>query len=352
MLVLCPAPSQAVSGSDTITTIAGTAVPGYSGDGELATAAQVNQPRATDVGPDGSIYVADTYNNRIRKITREGRISTIVGTGEAGATGDGGPAVEATITWPHDVAIDDLTGMIYIADSNSNRIRRVDTNGIITTFAGTGRPGYSGDGDVARLARLKYPKGLAVHGGALYVADSKNNRIRRIDLESRIITTIAGTGTASYTGDGGPAVSATFNAPQRIALSTNGHLFVADTLNHAIRRIRPNGVVTTVVGTGVAGSTGDGGPGVLARVSTPRGIAVDGSQTVYFSDSGGDLVRSLNVRTGIVSVVAGTGSGGYTGDGGPAQGARLNNPRGLTVDNQRGLIIADTFNNTIRRILP
>jgi len=353
-LVLAGSPTiaQAVTTSSPISTIAGTAVAGFSGDGGAATNAQVNQPRDADVGPDGAIYLADTYNNRIRKIEANGSISTIVGTGIAGSTGDGKQARKARIALPHDVAIDDNTGLLYIADSNSHRIRQVDKRGIINTVAGTGQPGFSGDGQVATLATLRYPKSVAVFGGALYLADSMNHRIRKIDSTTRIITTAAGTGVASYTGDGGPGAAATFNTPQRIALDPSGNLYVADTLNHAIRRIDPAQRVTTVLGTGTPGSSGDGGNGVLGTINTPRGVSVDGSDTLYVSDTGSNRVRSLNLRTGIISPVAGSGSTGYSGDGGPAGSARLKNPRGLAVDNQGGLIIADTFNSAFRRVAP
>jgi hypothetical protein len=341
--------AAAVTPNSTITTLTGNGSAGFSGDGGPAARAQVNLPRDSDVGPDGSIYLADTYNNRIRKIDPRGIITTYAGTGVGGFGGDGGPARNARLKWPHDVVVDDASGTLYFADSNNDRIRKITRTGIITTVAGTGRAGFSGDGGPATAARLSKPKSVALHGGFLYLADSRNHRIRRVNLGTGIITTVAGTGVAGFGGDSGPARAARLNVPQRIALDGTGGIFIADTENNRIRRVTPQGTITTVAGTGVEGFGGDGGPARQARLRLPRGIAVGGA-IIYIADTGNHRVRQVNQATGIITTVAGTGVAGYSGDGGRAGSARLDNPRGLTVDNQGRLLIADTFNSALRRV--
>jgi trimeric autotransporter adhesin len=340
-----------VTRSSIIRTLTGTHVAGFSGDGGPASAAAVNKPRDTAVASDGSIFIADTFNNRIRLIAPDGIITTYAGSGSPTFGGDGGPAVKAGLKWPHDVCVD-AAGDLFIADSNHSRIRKVTPSGIITTIAGTGAAGFSGDGGAAKSARLHDPKSVALWGGSLYFADSLNQRIRAINLTTGIIRTIAGNGVAGFGGDGGPALKASFNVPQRIAFDDSGNLFVADTLNNRIREIATNGTIRTVVGTGVAGFGGDGGQGVLAKIKVPRGIAFDANGRLFFSDTGNNRVREWNPSTGVVTTIAGGSGAGYSGDGGPAGSARLNDPRGLSFDNAGRLIIADTFNSVIRVVAP
>jgi trimeric autotransporter adhesin len=339
-----------VTSASIITTIAGTHVAGFSGDGGPATSAQINLPRDTAVALDGSIFVADTYNNRIRLISPTGIITTYAGSGSSVFGGDGGPATKAGLKWPHDVCVDDA-GTLYIADSNHNRIRRVTPDGVITTVAGTGKSGFSGDGGLATKAQLQNPKSVALWAGNLYFADSINERIREVDLSTGIITTVAGNGVAGFGGDGGPALDASFNVPQRIAFDAAGNLFVADTKNNRIREIKTDGIITTVVGTGVAGFSGDGGAGTSAKIKVPRGVAFDASGHLFFSDTGNNRVREWDPTTGIVTTIVGGGQG-YAGDGGPAATAKLYNPRGLSFDNAGRLIIADAFNNVLRMVTP
>jgi sugar lactone lactonase YvrE len=332
-----------------IHTVAGTGVAGFSGDGGPARGARVNLPRDTAVAPDGSLYIADTSNNRIRRIRPSGTISTVAGTGARAYGGDGGPAKAASLSLPHDVTVAD-SGVVFVADANNHRVRRIAVDGIITTVAGNGSRGSSGDGGPARRARLMNPKSVALFGGGLYVADLSNS-VRRVDLATGTITTVVGTGTAGYSGDGGPARAATLHGPQRIAFDPSGNLYIADTLNHVVRRVDATSrVITTVAGTGTAGFNGDG-PALRTRLSFPRGIAVADRSTLFVADSDNHRVRRLDLTEDTLTTVVGDGTAGYRGDGGPAERARVSNPRGLTVDGG-ALVVADTMNSAIRVVRP
>ena len=251
--LVAAAPSDGlVSGGSVITTIAGTGQAGFSGDGGQAVNARLNQPRDSAIGPDGSIYITDTYNNRIRRIAPSGTIATIAGNGSATYNGDNRPATTASLSWPHDVTVDGA-GIVYIADSDHNRVRRVGLDGMITTIAGTGVLGSTGDGGPATSARLNKPKTVVVFGGGLYIA-GLDNKVRRVDFTTGIIARVAGTGAAGYSGDGGSALKARLNGPQRLQMDSTGNIYIADTLNNVIRRVdAATGDIRTVAGTGVEG---------------------------------------------------------------------------------------------------
>ena len=337
-----------------IYTFAGTGEAGAGGDGGPATEAQLNIPFEMAIDGSGNVYVADGFNRRIRRIDPEGVITTIAGTGEPGYSGDGGAATEAQLVYPYGLVIDG-SGNLFVSDLSNYRIRRIDPEGVITTFAGTGAPGFSGDGGPATEAQFGPPYGLALDGsGNLYVADLGNHRIRRIDPEG-VITTIAGTGERGFGGDGGPATEAQLNRPYGLAVDTSGNLYVADQGNRRIRRIDPEGVITTIAGTGEWGFSGDGGPATEAQITIVRGLAVDESDNLYVTDPNNFRIRRIDPE-GIITTIAGSGPtgnvGGYSGDGGPATKAQLGYPTNLAVDASGNLYTSDQTNQRIRVIRP
>lgn len=421
--------------------VAGTGAPGFSGDGGPATAAATT-PIVVGVDGSGNVYIADD-GSRIRRVDAvTGIISTVVGNGTYGSSGDGGPATAASLSTVIGIAFD-VSGNMFIADVGAARVRRVDAvTGIITTVVGTGVPGYSGDGGPATAAQTT-PVGIALDAagnlfvsgdgrvrridamtgiistvagplgtagiaidaaGDLFVADPSSNRVRRIDGVSWIISTVAGTGTAGYSGDGGPATAAALRAPWGVATTAAGELLIADTENRRIRRvaagvistlggngeggfsgdgglatnaqlyfptavaIAPNGdvavctsnrirkieagtrVITTIAGTGVWGDSGDGGPATAAQIREVRGMAYDPSGGLLIADHPNDRVRRIDPLSGIITTIAGTSPGGYSGDGGPATAAQLSQPVAVASDGAGNLFIADTLNNRVRRV--
>jgi sugar lactone lactonase YvrE len=331
-----------------ITTVAGTNGSGYSGDGGQATKATLDYPYGVAVDAFGNVYIADTYNQRIRKVAANGTITTVAGTNGSGYTGDGGAATKATLYYPYGVAVDSF-GNLYIADTDNSRIRKVATNGIITTVAGTNGYGYSGDGGPATNARLYYPYGVAVDlSGNLYIADTDNSRIRKVATNG-IITTVAGTNGSGYSGDGGAAINSMLNDPRGVAVDSSGNLYIADIYNSRIRKVATNGIITTVAGTNGSGYSGDGGPAANARLYYPYGVAMDSSGNLYIADSENSRIRKVSTN-GIITTVAGTNSSGFSGDGGPAANASLDYPGGVAVDSSGNLYIADTDNQRIREV--
>ncbi|MCZ2355764.1 MAG: hypothetical protein LC115_03565, partial [Bacteroidia bacterium] len=337
--------------SQTIITVAGVGTTGFSGDGGPATSAQVNSPTSVCRDIYGNLYIADRYNHRIRKVdANTGVITTIAGTGTAGFSGDGGLATAAQFNQPIGIIVA-VDGTIYISDNNNNRIRKIDTAGIITTIAGTGTAGFSGDNGPATAANLKLPWGVALDSNnKLYIADRDNDRVRKIDINTGIITTVAGTGTTGYSGDAGLATSANFNKPISVAVDTAFNLYIADENNHRVRKVTyATGIVNKIAGTGAGGYNGDGGAAVGAQLNYPSGVAVDLAGNVYISDRMNHRLRKINT-SGTISTFAGTGSGGFSGDGGNATSAKILYPRELFSDGSGNIYFTDTNNNRIRKI--
>ena len=336
-----------------ITTIAGTGTIGTTGDGGAATSALLYYPVGVSADISGNVYITDTNNCKIRKVTSSGIITTFAGTGIYGSSGDGGAATSAALLGPLGVSVD-ISGNVYIADTGNNKIRMVTSAGIITTFAGTGYGGFtgyggsSGDGGAATSAQLSYPYGVSPDiSGNVYIADTRNLKIRKV-TSAGIITTIAGTGTQGTSGDGGAATSALLGAPFGVSADISGNVYIADYDLRKIRMLSSTGIITTIAGTGTAGSSGDGGAATSAQLYQPFAVSVDISGNVYFTDTSNNRVRMVT-STGIITTIA--GGGGSESDGIVATSILLNNPSGISVDISGNLYIADLSHNKIRKIV-
>jgi sugar lactone lactonase YvrE len=383
------------AGTAKILVVAGNGTKGFSGDGGSATDAQLNTPRGVFVDSSGSIIIADTANHRIRKVNNlTGDIGTVAGTGAAGFGGDNGPAIAAKLNNAHTICLDS-SGNIYVADTENGCIRKIDTLGTITTVAGTGGSnGYGGDGGPAKSAKLDRPKGVAVDsGGNIYIGDTNNHIVRKVSTSGIIITVAGIPKSAGDKGDGGLATNAELRKPGGIFVSSSGNIFISDTDNNKIRLVvKSSGNIFTIAGTGSAGYSGDGGLATDAKLDHPKGvcldimeviiadtmngclrrahlggtivtlfsfkslglnhaqgIAMDDVGNLFIADTDNHLVRKLDI-SGEISVVAGTGSAGFSGDHGPAISAKLDKPRGIAVDSMGNVYIADTNNDCIRRV--
>ncbi|PYK02282.1 MAG: hypothetical protein DME23_02000, partial [Verrucomicrobia bacterium] len=333
-----------------ITTVAGHGSLGFDGDGGPAVEASMSTLFGVAVGPDGSLYVADYENNRVRRVGSDHVITTVAGNGNADFSGDGGPAVVAGLNAPSAVAVGS-DGNLFIADSANRRVRRVRPDGIITTLAGRGIFGGSnGDGGPAVAAGLGFLNGVAVGlDGSLFIAESEN-RIRRVGTDG-IITTIAGNGFEGFGGDGGPATASVFYNLGGIAVGSDGSLFVADSGNNRVRRVGPDGIITTVAGNGIFGFSGDGGPAVAASLNYPIGVALGSDGSLFIANYFNSRIRRVG-SDGIINTIAGNGTDGFSGDGGEATAAALSNPFGIAVGPDSSLFITDRGNRRIRQVGP
>ena len=338
----------AAAQSQTIDTIAGNGSWGFSGDGGPATAASLYYPTDVIVDGMGNRYISDINNLRIRKVTPAGIISTIAGNGTYGFSGDGGPATSAQLAYVYQLAVD-AGGNLYIADYDNNRVRKVTSAGIISTIAGNGTYGFSGDGGPATSAALQRPVGVAVDGaGNVYFGDYSNHRIRKV-TPAGIISTVAGNGTATFGGDGGPATSASLYYPLGISTDAGGNLYIADQGNQRIRKVTSSGIISTVAGNGTYGFSGDGGPATSASFSTVWDVTPDNRGNLYVADSDNYRIRKISA-SGLISTVAGNGTRGFSGDGGPAANASINYASGVATDTAGDLYIADQNNHRVRKV--
>jgi len=333
-----------------ITTVAGIDTLGYNGDNMLAISASLYTPSGVAVDEIGNIYIADTYNERIRKIDTVGIITTIAGTGSYGYNGDGIPATNAKLYFPVGIICDNL-GNIYFADAYNNRVRKISTAGIITTIAGNGDTAFNGDNITADSATVYDPHAVAFDAlGNMYISDWGHHRIRKINT-SGVITTIAGTGVAGYTGDDGPAITAEINGPYYIITDNIGNVYFADAYANVVRKINVSGIITTFAGNGLIGyPDGDGGTADSARLSNPIGLAIDGSNNIYIADAYHSRIRMVSGSNNIITTVVGNGTPGFSGDNGPAINAEINIPTGMALSSDGTLYIADYNNNRIRRV--
>ncbi len=333
-----------------ISTVAGSGTNAFGGDGGPATSGWLQAPSGVAVDSAGNLYIVDAGNFRIRKVNTAGIISTAAGNGTLLFSGDGGPATNAGIH-PQGLSAGvaaDNSGNLYFADSGNLRIRKVDSAGIITTAVGNGQLIFGGDGGPATSASLFRPAGIAFDSaGNLYIADTSHVRVRKVDT-SGIITTVAGSGALGFSGDGGPATGAAFNAPNAVAVDGAGNLFIADQTANRVRKVNTSGIITTVAGNGTFGFAGDGGPATNAQLLGIEGIAADSAGNLYIADRSNNRIRKVDTA-GIITTVAG-GRPGFSGDGGAATSAGLSLPSGVAVDAAGNLYIADTVNHRIRKV--
>ncbi len=336
----------------TMVTLAGTGETGADGDGGPGTTARLNQPAGVAVDTAGNVYVADTLNHRVRKIDSRGRITAFAGNGDLGSSGDAGPALDATMNVPVDVAVD-AGGAVYISDLNLNRVRKVTPDGKIATVAGTGVSTFGGDGGPGKDAALSAPRGIAVDAaGNLYIADSNNLRIRKVNAGDGRITTIAGNGEFGFGGDGGPATQATLSVVSDVAVDSAGNLYLADVSNQRIRRVSASdGKIETIAGTGTSGYNGDGTAAKEARISLGglSFMTFDSSGDLYFADSFNHRIRKITIGSGMISTVAGTGVAGSAGESNSPTGVNLQLPAGVALDVMGNLYVGDSGNHRVRR---
>ena len=334
-----------------MTRYAGSGESGFSGDGGPAIKANFKTPAGLAFDPEGNLYIADRENHRIRKIDTSGNISTFAGIGEAGFSGDDGPAVKARLSLPSGVAID-KKGNLYISDRSNDRIRVVDKKGVIRTYAGSGVAGFQGDAGPALKAQLDKPFGIALDEAEnLYIADRNNNRVRKVSPEG-IITTVAGDGGFFFMGDNGPAYQASVAAPTGVAVDKKGNLYIADRNNNRIRLVDKLGMIRTVAGTGQQDYNGESETARETNLYLPFGLTVDSNDNLLVIDRSHYRIRRIDPKSGKVETVAGNGLKLFAGDGGPATGATLSFPHGMFVDKDDNLIFSDKGHYRIRKITP
>jgi len=335
----------------TAATFAGTGAPGSSGDGGPATAARLDNPFGVVRGPEGDIWFCEYSGQRVRKVTRDGKIQTVAGTGRSGYTGDGGPALQATFNLPHEIRFDQR-GDLYVADMGNHVVRKVDTRtGVISTFAGTGEPGYSGDGGPATEARFRQPHSIQfAPGGDLFVCDIGNHVIRKVDIKTGVVTTFAGTGRPGPTPDGSPIVGTPLNGPRSLDFDRAGNLWLATREGNQVFKLDlAAGKIRHIAGTGEKGFTGHGGPAKEATLSGPKGIAVAPDGNVYLADTESHSVRMVDVKKGTLELVCGTGEKGDGPDGDPLK-CGLARPHGVWVDRDGSLFVGDSEAHRVRVI--
>jgi streptogramin lyase len=338
--------------SPQITVFAGTGEKGYSGDKGEATKAKLNNPFDVAFDKEGNLYFSDTFNHCVRRVEKKsGMITTVAGNGKKGYTGDGNPAIEASMNEPYGIELDQ-EGNLFIVDRLNYCIRRVNPSGKIETVAGTGKSGYSGDGGPATKAQFKEPNGLCLDGkGKLYIADVADQRVRVVDLKSGIINTFCGTGKKEHKGDGGPYAEASLFGPRAVAIGPDGSLFICEREGNCIRKVDFQlGKIDQIAGTGKKGYAGDGALASEATFNGPKELDVDDQGNIFVVDTENQAIRRIDVKSGIITTVAGCGKRGGEGDGGPATKALLGRPHGVVVTKDGTLFIGDTENHKIRRV--
>jgi DNA-binding beta-propeller fold protein YncE len=339
----CPAQARTTVSKKTVLTIAGNGVAGYSAE-------QINNPYGVVIGPDGALYFCDLDNQRIRRLDLKTRkLTTIAGSGQKGYAGDGGPALQASLNMPHELRFD-KTGDMFIVERDNHTIRKVNRKtGVISTVAGTGERGFSGDGGLGTKAQLRSPHSIAFDArGALLICDIGNNRVRRLDTKTGIIETYAGTGERKPTPHGAPLTGTPLNGPRSIDVDRKGNLYLALREGNAIYRIDPNSRrIFHVAGTGEQGYSGDGGPALAATFAGPKGLAYARDDSLYVADTENHAIRRIDLKTGIITTVLGTGARGDGPEPDPL-GCKLNRPHGVFVDARGVLYVGDSEAHRLR----
>ncbi len=334
----------------TVRTVAGTGEAGFAGDGGPGARARLANTYGVAIGPDSALYICEVDNHRVRRLELEtGTISTVAGNGEQGYSGDGGPALKASLNEPYEVRFD-RAGNMYFVEMQNHIVRRVSAKtGTITTLAGTGRSGYGGDGGPATKALLKQPHSIELDGeGSLYIADIGNHRIRRVDLATGMIETFAGTGEQAATPDGAPVQDTPLNGPRAIAFDSRGDMYVALREGNAVYRINMKAMTLHhLAGTGESGYDGDGGPAKHALLSGPKGISVGPDGGVYIADTESHTIRRIDQKEGIITTVVGDGTQHDGPDGDPLK-CGLARPHGVYVDAKGRVYIGDSENHRVR----
>ena len=327
----------------------GTGEQGYAGDGGPSTQALASEPFMCAFDIQGNLYECEATNHCVRRVDKAtGVITTVAGNGEQGYSGDGGPATQATLSSPYSLQVD-ATGDIYIVDRLNAAVRKVDAaTGIITTVAGTGEPGYSGDGGPGHQAQLREPNDCYLDGqGGLLIADIQDQRIRRLDLATGVITTFAGNGEKERTGDGKPAAEASIFGARAICMDSKGNTYICEREGNGLRQVDANGIMSTFAGNGERGYTGDGGPARSATWGAPKALRCDHQDNIVVVDTENHAIRRIDANTGIVTTIAGGHRGGE-GDGGDATSAGLDRPHGCDLDAEGNIYVADSNNHRVR----
>ncbi|MCH8988286.1 MAG: hypothetical protein IIA92_05710 [Chloroflexi bacterium] len=333
-----------------IQTYVGTGEKGYAGDGGPADQALCTEPFMCDFDSAGNLFYSESRNNVIRRVDKAtGIVTTVAGNGEAGYSGDGGPATQATMREPYSLQVDRGNGDIYIVDRLNAVVRKVDAaTGIITTVAGTGEQGYSGDGGPGNQAMFREPNDCFLDGkGGLLIADIQDQRIRRLDLATGIINTFAGNGEKERAGDGKPALEASIMGARAVCMDSKGNTYICEREGNGVRKVDANGVMSTVAGNGERGYEGDGGPALTATWGSPKAIRCDAQDNLVVVDTENHAIRRIDAATGIVTTIAGGRLGGE-GDGGPATEAGMDRPHGCGIDAQGNIFVADSNNHRVR----
>lgn len=349
IILVCACAGFATAADWTIATFAGNGTAGGTGDGGPATAARIDNPFGLVRGPDGALWFCEYTGQRIRKVNPDGTIRTMAGTGKKGYTGDDGPALQATFNLPHEIRFD-REGNYFIADMSNHAIRRVDAKtGVITTFAGTGTAGYSGDGGPANKAQLKQPHSIQFGpDGSLYICDIGNNVIRRVDMKTGTISTFAGTGKPGDTPDGSSVAGTPLKGPRSIDFDKDGNLWlVTREGNQVFKFDLKAGKIHLIAGTGKKGFTGNGGPAKQATLSGPKGIAIDSAGNAWLADTESHSVRMVDAKTGNLELIAGTGEKGDGPDGDPLK-CKMARLHGIFVDADGSVFIGDSETHRVR----